>query len=115
MLQVTVFAFPLASVHAGKVGEVEEGRLGDMLVVEERFGVLNGAELGLVNVMLLAHVIVPIDPFGQKAVRAVMVFGAGAQDGQAVQLILVAALGRRSRTKTFRWRPVAGAAISFRC
>ena len=64
--------------------------LGDVLVVEKGFGVLNVAIFRLVDVVLLADVIIPIDAFGQEAMGPVMVFGDGAQDGQAVELAIFA-------------------------
>ena len=61
-----------------------------MLIIQERFGILNGAVFGLGNMVALADVIVPIHAFGQESMRPVMVPGDGAQDGQAVLLTLAA-------------------------
>jgi hypothetical protein len=44
-----------------------------VLVVQERLGVLNGGIFGLADVVLLAHMIVPVRAFREKPARAVMV------------------------------------------
>lgn len=77
-----------ARLLARETFQVKERWFCNVLVVQERLGVTDRTVLGLIDVMLLSHVIVPINPLGQEPVRAVVMFRDGAQDRQAVQLEL---------------------------
>ena len=52
-------------------------------IVEQRFRVANIAVLGAVDMVLLTYMVIPIDPFGEEAVRPVVVLGDGSQDRDA--------------------------------
>ena len=54
---------------AREVFHVKASRLDDVLVVEERFRVANGPVLRLFDVMLLAHVVVPVHSLGEETIR----------------------------------------------
>ena len=66
---------------------------------------------GLADVMLLAHVVVPVHAFGEETVRAVMVLGRSAQDGQAVEFALAAAdrIASRGPTAASKYASAASA------
>ena len=55
-----------------------------MQVIEKRFGVLDVPELGFVEMVLFAHVVVPVHTFGQETMPAVMMFGNRPQDSPPV-------------------------------
>ena len=81
---------PIDVVFAGSLGrqavEVKERRLGDMLVVEKRLGVVDRAVIGLADVVPLAHMVVPVDALGEKAMWSVMMLGGRTEDHQPVEL-----------------------------
>ena len=58
----------------------EKRWLDDMLIVQERLGVLDCAILLLSNVVSLSNVVIPVDSFGKKTVRAIMMFGDSAKN-----------------------------------
>jgi len=70
------------------VFQVIQSRLDDVLVVQKGFGIADSSEPGLADVMLLAHVVVPINALGQEAVRAVVMLGDGEKDDLAADFIL---------------------------
>ncbi len=58
-----------------------------MLVVEERFCVADGGVLGLTDMVFLAHVVIPVDAFGEEAVWPVVMFRCSPENRQAIQYI----------------------------
>ena len=82
------------AAHLRMSHEVVQCWLDDMLVVQERLGVLDRRVLGAADVMLLPDVVVPVNALGEKAMRAVVVFRGGAEDGERVsQGLAVAGVG----------------------
>ena len=62
----------------------QQGRLYKMQVIQQWFGVLDVSELGFIEMMLFAHVVVPVHAFGQKTMPAVMMFCNRPQDSQPI-------------------------------
>lgn len=93
--QIAPLGAAIGGVCFGEVLNIQRRRLDDVLVVEKGFGVPDGAEFGLIDVVLLADIVVPVDPFGEETVRAAVVFGDGPEYRQAVEFVLAAPLGGR--------------------
>jgi len=52
----------------------QQGWLHNMQIIQKRFGVLDVPEFGAAEMMLFAHVVVPVHAFGQETIPAVMAF-----------------------------------------
>ena len=66
--QVVLAHQPANDHPLGQVPQVEHRRLDDMLIVEKGLRVLYRAILRLVDVVLLPHVVIPIDTLRQEPV-----------------------------------------------
>jgi hypothetical protein len=83
-----------------KVPEIVERRLGNVLVVEEGLRVRDVAVLLPADVVLLAHVVRPIDALGEEAVRPMVVLRDGRRIVRPSSSWRFAASGLVSRRST---------------